>query len=90
MRDHPSIGEKSKESYEKYFRAGADRYLLRHETADEAHYQKLHPKELSFQNRMRCLQDLKDIGFQVGCGFMVGSPGQSNQSLARICTYTGI
>ena len=78
-----SIGEKSKESYEKYFQAGADRYLLRHETADEAHYQKLHPKELSFQNRMRCLQDLKDIGFQVGCGFMVGSPGQSSKSLAK-------
>ena len=78
-----SIGEKSKESYEKYFRAGADRYLLRHETADEVHYQKLHPKELSFQNRMRCLQDLKDIGFQVGCGFMVGSPGQSSKSLAK-------
>lgn len=72
-----SIGEKSKESYKKYFDAGADRYLLRHETADEKHYQKLHPRELSLSNRMRCLRDLKDIGYQVGCGFMVGSPYQT-------------
>lgn len=78
-----SIGEKSRASYEKYFRAGADRYLLRHETADREHYQYLHPKELSWEHRMRCLKDLKEIGFQVGCGFMVGSPHQTAKTLAK-------
>ncbi len=78
-----SLGEKSRESYQKLFDAGADRYLLRHETADKSHYEKLHPKELSFENRMRCLKDLKEIGFQVGCGFMVGSPYQTNACLAK-------
>ena len=78
-----SIGEKSRVSYEKYFHAGADRYLLRHETADREHYQYLHPKELSWENRMRCLKDLKEIGFQVGCGFMVGSPHQTAKTLAK-------
>lgn len=77
-----SIGEKSYESYQKYFEAGADRYLLRHETACEAHYNKLHPKELSLTNRKRCLYDLKKIGYQVGCGFMVGSPRQTALTLA--------
>lgn len=76
-----SIGEKSKESYQKYFDAGADRYLLRHETANEAHYQTLHPAELSLENRKRCLRDLKDIGYQTGCGFMVGSPNQTIETL---------
>lgn len=76
-----SIGEKSKESYQAYFDAGADRYLLRHETADEIHYGKLHPPELSLQNRKRCLWDLKEIGYQTGCGFMVGSPGQTIDTL---------
>ena len=78
-----SIGEKSRESYEKYYKAGVNRYLLRHETADEEHYQYLHPKELSWKRRMRCLQDLKEIGFQVGCGFMVGSPHQTVKTLAK-------
>ena len=78
-----SIGEKSRASYEKYFCAGADRYLLRHETADKEHYQYLHPKELSWEHRMRCLKDLKEIGFQVGCGFMVGSPHQTAKTLAK-------
>ncbi len=78
-----SLGEKNRESYQKLFDAGADRYLLRHETADKEHYEKLHPKELSFENRMRCLKDLKEIGFQVGCGFMVGSPFQTNACLAK-------
>lgn len=78
-----SIGEKSRASYEKYFLAGADRYLLRHETADKEHYQYLHPKELSWEHRMRCLKDLKEIGFQVGCGFMVGSPHQTAKTLAK-------
>ena len=72
-----SIGEKNRESYEAYFQAGADRYLLRHETADDDHYRRLHPAELSLTNRKECLQNLKDIGYQVGAGFMVGSPGQS-------------
>lgn len=72
-----SIGEKSKESYQKFFEAGANRYLLRHETANDAHYSTLHPQELSLANRKRCLWDLKEIGYQVGCGFMVGSPGQT-------------
>ena len=76
-----SIGEKSRESYQAYFDAGADRYLLRHETADEAHYKKLHPAEMSYQNRMRCLRDLKEIGYQTGCGFMVGSPYQTVDTL---------
>lgn len=76
-----SIGEKTKASYQKYFDAGADRYLLRHETADEAHYGKLHPEEMSLKNRKQCLYDLKDIGYQVGCGFMVGSPYQTLETL---------
>lgn len=76
-----SIGEKSKESYQRYFDAGADRYLLRHETANEAHYRRLHPDELSLTHRKQCLWDLKEIGYQVGCGFMVGSPGQTIESL---------
>ena len=76
-----SIGEKSKESYQKYFDAGADRYLLRHETANEEHYEKLHPVGLSLQKRKQCLWDLKEIGYQVGCGFMVGSPYQTLETL---------
>lgn len=78
-----SIGERSKESYQAFFEAGADRYLLRHETADKAHYEKLHPQEMSYEHRMNCLWDLKEIGYQVGCGFMVGSPGQTKETLAE-------
>ncbi len=78
-----SLGERSRESYQKLFDAGADRYLLRHETATAAHYAALHPKELTLANRLRCLQDLKEIGYQVGCGFMVGSPGQTTAHLAQ-------
>lgn len=78
-----SIGEKEKESYQRFFNAGADRYLLRHETADEAHYNTLHPEELSLRHRMDCLWNLKEIGYQVGCGFMVGSPGQTAGTLAK-------
>ena len=78
-----SLGERSKECYRVLFEAGADRYLLRHETATKAHYEQLHPKEMSFENRMECLQHLKDIGYQVGCGFMVGSPRQTTEDLAR-------
>lgn len=77
-----SLGERSYESYACLRAAGADRYLLRHETANPAHYAKLHPKEMSFDNRMRCLHDLKELGYQVGCGFMVGSPYQTADDLA--------
>ena len=76
-----SLGEKSRESYERFFNAGADRYLLRHETADPEHYARLHPADMSFENRRRCLYDLKDIGYQVGAGFMVGSPYQTTDNL---------
>ncbi|MBR2913903.1 MAG: [Oscillospiraceae bacterium] len=69
-----SIGEKSHDSYKSYFEAGANRYLLRHETANAEHYSRLHPSELTFENRRKCLFDLKEIGYQVGAGFMVGSP----------------
>lgn len=78
-----SIGEREKESYQKFFDAGADRYLLRHETADKSHYEMLHPAELSFDHRMQCLKDLKDIGYQVGCGMMVGSPYQTTEHLVK-------
>ncbi len=78
-----SLGERSEESYKRLFDAGADRYLLRHETADKEHYQRLHPDNLSFENRMNCLKKLKEIGFQTGCGFMVGSPFQTPEHLAK-------
>lgn len=78
-----SLGEYPRSDYLKMFESGADRYLLRHETANSVHYRKLHPLEMSFENRMRCLKDLKEIGFQVGCGFMVGSPMQTTAALAK-------
>ncbi len=78
-----SVGEKSREEYQSYYDAGADRYLLRHETANDTHYRLLHPDNLSPDNRKRCLRDLKDIGFQTGCGFMVGSPFQTEEYLAE-------
>lgn len=78
-----SVGERSRESYKKLFDAGADRYLLRHETANEEHYRKLHPLEMSLENRKRCLYYLKEIGFQVGAGFMVDSPFQNYEILAE-------
>jgi iron-only hydrogenase maturation rSAM protein HydE len=78
-----SIGERSYESYKKFFEAGADRYLLRHETASDEHYKKLHPAELSPVNRKQCLYNLKEIGFQVGTGFMVGSPYQTPDNIAE-------
>lgn len=78
-----SLGERSIKSYQKLFDAGADRYLLRHETADKEHYEKLHPKTMSFENRIDCLKNLKEIGYQVGCGFMVGSPYQTTHTLAK-------
>jgi len=72
-----SVGERSFDSYLRLYEAGADRYLLRHETANEDHYKTIHPPEMSAANRKKCLYDLKEIGYQVGCGFMVGSPGQN-------------
>ena len=78
-----SMGERSRESYERLYAAGADRYLLRHETADPVHYGKLHPAEMSYEHRMRCLTELKEIGYQVGCGMMVGSPYQTAENLAE-------
>lgn len=77
-----SIGEKSYESYKRFREAGADRYLLRHETANARHYAMLHPEQMSHENRMRCLRDLKSLGYQTGAGFMVGSPGQITEFLA--------
>ena len=76
-----SIGEKPRESYQAFFDAGADRYLLRHETADPEHYGKLHPEAMSLETRKECLFDLKEIGYQVGSGFMVGSPYQTTENL---------
>lgn len=76
-----SLGEKSSETYKKYFEAGADRYLLRHETATDNHYAKLHPKEMTLESRKKCLYALKEIGFQVGAGLMVGSPYQTVENL---------
>lgn len=78
-----SIGEKSKESYQRFKDAGADRYLLRHETASEEHYRYLHPESLSLANRKQCLYTLKELGYQIGAGFMVGAPGQTLEYLAE-------
>lgn len=78
-----SLGERDKSSYQKLYEAGADRYLLRHETATSEHYAKLHPDGMSLANRMQCLADLKSIGYQVGCGFMVGSPYQTVEHIAQ-------
>lgn len=77
-----SLGERGRKSFQNLFDAGADRYLLRHETADSIHYGKLHPSEMSYVHRMQCLKDLHEIGYQTGCGFMVGSPGQTVRNLA--------
>lgn len=78
-----SLGERSEESYQRLFDAGADRYLLRHETASKSHYEKLHPEQMSFDNRMKCLETLRRIGYQTGCGFMVGSPYQTTADLVK-------
>ena len=78
-----SLGERSAQSYRLLFEAGADRYLLRHETASAEHYHSLHPPAMSFENRMQCLYTLREIGYQVGCGFMVGSPDQTYADLVR-------
>lgn len=77
-----SMGERTRASYQALHDAGAERYLLRHETANPLHYRRLHPPEMSFERRMRCLEDLRDIGYAVGIGFMVGSPYQQPRDLA--------
>lgn len=78
-----SLGEKSREAYERFFRAGANRYLLRHETHNEEHYRHLHPSGMSIKQRLQCLMWLKEIGYQTGTGIMVGSPGQSVDHLVE-------
>lgn len=78
-----SIGERERKVYQYWYDCGADRYLLRHETATKEHYEKLHPESLSFERRLECLYNLKDIGYQVGAGFMVGSPFQTAEHLAE-------
>ncbi len=82
-----SIGERNRRSYKAWFDAGADRYLLRQETSDPGHYRYLHPVQMSIENRKRCLDDLKEIGYQVGCGIMVGSPGQTREHIAEDLLY---
>lgn len=78
-----SLGERGYDSFARLRKAGADRYLLRHETADATHYSHLHPAEMSFEHRMQCLRDLRALGYQVGAGFMVGSPGQTIETLKK-------
>ena len=78
-----SIGEKSEKSYKLFFKAGADRYLLRHETANGEHYNKLHPNNMDLGDRINCLAYLKSIGYQTGCGFMVGSPYQTLENIVQ-------
>ncbi len=84
-----SIGELEEADYRRLYDAGADRYLLRHETADKEHYGKLHPAELSWAHRMNCLRILKKIGYQTGCGMMVGSPYQTPECLAKDMVFMG-
>ena len=78
-----SLGEKSREAYERFFHAGANRYLLRHETYDATHYSQLHPAGMSGKQRLQCLQNLKETGYQTGTGIMVGSPGQTVEHLIQ-------
>lgn len=78
-----SLGEKSYEFYKALYDAGANRYLLRHETADGKHYNQIHPKNMQIETRQQALWDLKEIGYQVGSGFMVGSPYQKDENLLK-------
>ncbi len=82
-----ALGERSRESYERLYNAGADRYLMRHECADRKLYESLHPAEMSWENRMHCLNVIKDVGYQSGCGFIVGLPGQTAAHLAEDLNY---
>ena len=81
-----SIGERSYESYKKMYEAGADRYLIRHETASKELYERLHPNA-SFENRRKCLENLREIGYQIGAGFMVGLPSQTKEDLVKDLVY---
>lgn len=78
-----SIGELGREDYQRLYDAGANRYLLRHETANAHHYSLLHPRPMTLASRMECLKNLKEIGYQTGCGMMVGTPGQTAEHLAE-------
>ncbi len=82
-----SLGERSYDSYRRLREAGADRYLLRHETAVEWHYAKLHPPVQRLETRLECLRNLKALGYQVGCGMMVGSPYQTAECLAADLSF---
>lgn len=82
-----SLGERDYASYKRWFDAGADRYLLRHETANPCHYASLHPPQMSSENRKKCLENLKDIGYQTGCGIMVGAPYQTTEHIAEDLEY---
>ena len=82
-----ALGERSRESYERLYNAGADRYLMRHECADRELYESLHPAEMSWENRMHCLNVIKEVGYQSGCGFIVGLPGQTAAHLAEDLNY---
>lgn len=72
-----SVGERTAGAYRRFREAGADRYLLRHETRNDGHYARLHPSEMSAGHRRSCLRTLKALGFQTGAGMMIGSPGQT-------------
>ena len=82
-----ALGERSPESYERLFNAGADRYLMRQECADRGLYEQLHPARMSWENRMHCLNVIKELGYQAGCGFIVGLPGQTEAHLAKELKY---
>jgi biotin synthase len=84
-----SLGEQSRECYEVWRNAGADRYLLRHETASREHYARLHPSRMSYDSRQRCLVELRELGYQIGAGFMVGSPYQEAKELAGEVEFLG-
>ena len=84
-----SLGEKSYEAYKMFYEAGANRYLLRHETHNPYHYSLLHPETMSLQNRLQCLTNLKEIGYQTGTGIMVGSPGQTTDNIIEDILFIG-
>lgn len=84
-----SLGEWDRVSYQRFYDAGANRYLLRHESCNPEHYAKLHPQQMSLQNRLQCLRDLKDIGFQTGTGIMVGSPYQTLRHIVEDILFIG-
>ena len=84
-----SLGERGYDSFRRLYDAGADRYLLRHETATKNHYEQLHPSFMSFEHRMKCLQDLKELGYQTGAGMMIGAPFASSDTLAADMEFLG-